>query len=72
MDGFWTFLIVAVVLQSIVKLASVKARTRLDGQATQAQNAALTARMDKLEQRMANLETIVLEHEKLKNFERSL
>jgi len=32
----------------------------------------IAARMDKLEQRMANIETIVLESEKHRDFERSL
>ena len=70
--GFWEFLATVVAIEAFVRLVKMKHDNRRAYWANNDQNAALAERMEKLERRMANLETIVLESEKHREFERAL
>ena len=68
----WQFLVAVVAIEAFVKIVRLKVASREARVAMTSQNAALGERMEKLERRMANLETIVLEAEKKKEFDRAL
>lgn len=78
MEGLWLFLticgVMGIITDFIGKMAKMKveARKAQNEQSEQrgAENAAILARMEKLERRMANLETIVLDAEKKREYER--
>lgn len=64
--NFWT---AAVVIVAIVTFGSIfRSRTKTGTKKTDADFEDLLQRIDRLEDRMANLETIVLEKEKAKQF----
>ncbi len=71
-EAVMTIVVTAIVAATVVKLVRIKAQGRAAGDAIDARAAEFADRMDRLERRMANLETIVLDAEKRKEFERQL
>ena len=64
--SFWT---AAVIIAAIVTLGGIyRSRMKVSTNKTVADFEALQRRVDRLEKRMANLETLVLEKEKAKQF----
>lgn len=64
--------VIVILVGAAEKVYKLKVMNHQSRQAMDSQNAALAERLDKLERRMANLETIVLDTEKKRNFERQL
>ncbi|MCX7019942.1 MAG: hypothetical protein WCK47_05285 [bacterium] len=71
-DGVWAFLIVFVCIMGLVKIIRIRASSGMATGGDQARLDKFSRRLDKIEQRMANVETIVLEAEKHRQFERAL
>jgi hypothetical protein len=71
-EAMMTIVVTAILAATVVKLVRIKAQSRAAGGAMDARAADFSERMDRLERRMANLETIVLDAEKRKEFERQL
>ena len=78
-EGLFAFLICAVMFGSIVKIVkyAIDAKTAHRAQLLNQtgglkKQEEFDARLDRLEKRMANLETIILDREKHENFEREL
>lgn len=69
--GVFEFIICLVGILACAKLAKYKleSRARLYGLAAE-RNSELLARIDKIEQRLANLETLVIDEAKKKEYER--
>ena len=64
--SFWT---AAVIIAAIVTFGGIyRSRTKASTNKTDADFEALQRRVDRLEERMANLETLVLDKEKAKPF----
>jgi hypothetical protein len=72
--GVFEFVIAIVAIGTCAKLLQqgIAARAAQAERLSSGQYQSLCERLDKVERRMANLETIVLESEKAKAFERSL
>lgn len=69
----WDFIIIIVLIGAISKtVRSFALISRGQGRSSRERDAAILERLDKLEKRMANLETIVLEAEKHKQFDQAL
>ena len=64
--------IVAIVAVTTIKLARMKMEAHAASAVRGAEAGELVAKLDQLEQRMANLETIVLNAEKRREFDRVL
>jgi hypothetical protein len=71
-EAIFGFLAVAVIVDGIVKLYKIRLSTKTERRGNDAANTEMLARLEKLERRMANLETIVLDAEKKREFERAL
>lgn len=73
LSGLWAFLAIVVLAGTVEKIIRHKITMRAQqNQNSGAQNAEILARLEKLERRMSNIETIVLESEKHKQFDRAL
>lgn len=70
-DGLWVFLIVCVCVSAFVKIVRMRSASRQSGVSQSAVDE-LSTRIASLEKRMSNIETIVLDSEKHKAFERQL
>jgi len=70
--NLWTMIVAVVALGVVSEMyrARLKVRSRMAQHGQEFET--LQDRLDKLEQRMANLETIILEHEKDRAFDASL
>ena len=68
----WTFLTICGLAYIIAEVYEQRLKIRAKADLSRGQYDELVSRMAALEQRMANLETIVLEEEKKKAFERAL
>lgn len=67
---FWQFLIAVVAIETFYRLVKLSAEIRFRAHRLKCQNAGSDERLAKLEQRIENLETIIIEHEKRAEFER--
>ncbi len=67
---FWQFLIAVIAIETFYRLIKLSAKIRIEAQQLKYQNADSEERLAKLEQRIQNLETIVIEHAKKSEFER--
>ena len=71
-DAIFLIVFVSVVVEAIAKIYKVKVSTEAQRKGSVEANAEVLARLDRMERRIANLETIVLESEKKREFERAL
>jgi hypothetical protein len=71
--NFWMFLTVVVVIEALVgmmiKLARIKSQAAIVGAERTLSSQEMLERLEKIEKRLSNLETIVLESEKKRDFE---
>lgn len=80
MEGFWGIVALAIVFGSLCEIYRIKMKARMAGvptgmidqilQGRQTQDRALIERIEKLEKRIANLESLVIERSKTEEFER--
>jgi hypothetical protein len=70
--GFWGFLAFVVFLSFVHKMFRLRYNRNVDDSATRQQREETGARIRKLEERVANLETVMLESEKHRRFEQEL
>lgn len=70
--GFWEFMVIAALLSFGIMIAKSAGKMRLREQELKYtyQNTASDERLEKLERRIENLETIIIEREKRAEFER--
>lgn len=70
--NLWEFLVAVVAIEAFAKTIRALVLAKSQNRSSSEHNAAILERLDKLEKRMNNLETIVLEVEKHKQFDRAL
>jgi hypothetical protein len=70
--GLWTFLTIICILGFIRKIYRLRVLERCHQADGTARNQELLARLEKLERRMANLETIVIKTEQEREFDRQI